>query len=140
MAAEGADASFANDLSSLFEISISTAVYDLKDSAARWLADFHIERRSGRPGWTWLLRKLPWEAASGAMTDAERLKRLAAQAEDFYERFYDSRAPRADFREAEEAFESAIELARRLGRPDEARRLEDRLKHLHETRRRFSGS
>ena len=80
--------------------------------------------------WRWFKRELPWEPPAGPRTDEEKLAWLKSQGELFYDRMYDSRNPNSEFREAKEAFEDAVVLARRLGRDGEAADLEERLEHV----------
>ena len=66
------------------------------------------------------------------MTDEERLAGFEAQAEDAYAKMYD--APRqgdatARYSDAKEFLHDAIALALRLGKPDVAARLDQRLAH-----------
>lgn len=99
-----------------------------------WLKDFHVEARPGPLGegvrWHWYKRDLPWAVPAGPMTDSERLKFLVGQAEKFYGLMCDSKNPRFEFREAKEAFEDAIPLARKLGRASEAEALGKRLAYV----------
>ncbi|MFA5140515.1 MAG: hypothetical protein WC728_14895 [Elusimicrobiota bacterium] len=97
-----------------------------------WLAEFYIKTEEGGRSfdasakkdvfWRWFKRELPWERPTGPMTNEERLAWLESQGEAF-------RGRRA-FREAREAFEEAIVLARGLGWEDKAGKLEKRLKQL----------
>jgi hypothetical protein len=43
---------------------------------------------------------------------------------------YDSRNPRAEFRQAKEAFEDALALAGRMGRKAEESEIAERLRHV----------
>jgi hypothetical protein len=107
-----------------------------------WLRDFSIETRPGGRGasgqagevsdWTWFKRELPWQPPAGPMTDEARLTWLKSQGEAFYDRMYDSRNPDSEFRQAKEAFEGAIALARRLGRTETAAELAARLEHVRQ--------
>jgi hypothetical protein len=67
------------------------------------------------------------------MTPEDELASFEAQAEEAYSQMYDARH-RADitacYSNAKEALRYAIALARRLHRPDEAKRLEARLAHI----------
>ncbi len=110
--------------------SIHGDIYEKAD----WLRDFHIEMRQGPVGegqdWRWYRRDLPWSRPAGPMSDPERLEFLKTQAEKFYELMYDSRNPRFEYREAVEAFEDAVGLARKLGQAAQADALEKRLEHV----------
>lgn len=107
---------------------------------SRWLRDFHIKAQGGgrsREGdppvevsWVWFKRELPWEAPAGPMSDEDRLRWLESQGEKFYGLMYDSRRPSQEFREARDAFEDAVALAKRMGRDADAARLDERLEHI----------
>jgi hypothetical protein len=65
--------------------------------------------------------------------DEERLRMLEADAENAYLEMYDAGNPSgamACYSEAKESLNTAIELARKLGKLDEAERLEARLAHI----------
>jgi hypothetical protein len=67
------------------------------------------------------------------MTDEERLRFFEARAEQAYDEMYDARTPgdaAARYNDAKEALYDAIGLAQRLGRCQEADRLETRLDHI----------
>ncbi len=63
-------------------------------------------------------------------TDEARLALLKKNAEDAYDRMYDERRPQDCFRDAMELFGEAIDLARALGRSEEAATLEARRDHV----------
>jgi hypothetical protein len=106
----------------------------------QWLKDFSIQSRPGGRGaagpageaveWTWFKRELPGQPPAGPMSDEARLAWLKSQGETCYDRMYDSRNPAAEFRQAKEAFEDAIALARKLARAQEAAALAARLEHI----------
>jgi hypothetical protein len=122
-----------------FDICPSPKIHDIYGDP-RWLKDFHIQARHGGRSeeettavevvWFWFKRKLPWEKPAGPMCDEDRLRWLESQGEKFYDQMYDSRRPNSEFREAREAFEDAVALAQRLGRKEDAARLDKRLKHI----------
>ncbi len=67
------------------------------------------------------------------MSDEERLKALETLAEQAYDRMYEARSPASAgglFAEAKEYLTAAIDLAERMERPDQARRLRQRLEHI----------
>jgi len=63
-------------------------------------------------------------------SDEERLKHLEALAEQAYDEMYETRSPSGAYSDAKEYFYDAINLARQIGREDEAVRLEKRLDHI----------
>jgi hypothetical protein len=67
------------------------------------------------------------------MTDEAYLRQLEEFAEAAYDKMYDAGSPSgatALYSNAKEALADAIGLARRLGRPEDVRRLEERLAHI----------
>lgn len=62
--------------------------------------------------------------------DDQRLKELEDIAEAEYDEMYDSMNPTASYSRAKEAFNDAIAFANKLGRQDDAARLEKRLQHV----------
>ena len=62
--------------------------------------------------------------------DEERLAHLEALAEKAYDEMYETRSPSGSYSDAKEYLYDAISLARRIGREDEAIRLEKRLDHI----------
>jgi hypothetical protein len=62
--------------------------------------------------------------------DDPQLNKLEAMAEAAYDEMYDSRRPGACYSDAKEALYSAIELAERLGRKKDVKRLQKRLQHI----------
>jgi hypothetical protein len=67
------------------------------------------------------------------MTDEERLQWFEAQAEQAYDQMYDARPgtdAAARYSDAKEALHEAIGLAERLGRSEDAQRLNARLSHI----------
>lgn len=68
-----------------------------------------------------------------------RLQELEAIAEAAYDKMYDSFPPTGCYSDAKEALYSAIELAERLGRKNDAERLRKRLQHIKDVfRHQFS--
>jgi hypothetical protein len=63
-------------------------------------------------------------------SDEERLKQLEALAEKYYDEMYETRSPSGSYSDAKECLYEAINLARQIGREDEADRLEKRLDHI----------
>lgn len=115
-----------------------------------WMKDFSIAHKEGGRGvaspqapvvsWHWFLRKLPWDKPAGPMTDRESLDWLTSQGEKFYDLMYESRRPSNEYREAKEAFQDAIAMARKMGLAEEAERLAKRLAHIRDVYiRQFSG-
>jgi len=128
-----------NAMIKYFNIRPSPKIHDIY-SDLRWLRDFHIQARHGGRSkeettgdevvWFWFKRELPWEKPAGLMRDEDRLFWLESQGEKFYDQMYDSRRPSFEFREARDAFEDAVALARRLGRKEDAARLDKGLEHI----------
>lgn len=127
--AEAVDAMIAH-----YQISPSPQTYGDLHADGRWMKEFWIEPRAGASArglhWHWFKRELPWEPPAGPMSDAERLAWFKAQGEKAYDLMYDSRRPADEYRDAKDYFESAVELARRMGRDAEADELARRLEHV----------
>jgi len=62
--------------------------------------------------------------------DEQRLAHLEALAENAYDEMYETRSPAGSYSDAKEYLYDAINLARQIGREDEAARLEKRLEHI----------
>ncbi len=63
-------------------------------------------------------------------SDEERLRQLEALAEKYYDEMYETRSPSGAYSDAKECLYDAINLARQIGREEDAVRLEKRLEHI----------